>query len=41
MVKGNFLNRKAGMKEGILEHQERRRNIISKNMSKSNRPFFF
>ena len=32
MAKGSSLNRKETLKEGTLEHQEGRKNIVSKNM---------
>lgn len=37
MAKENSQNRKKLIKEGILEHQEGRKNVLSKNMGKYNR----
>lgn len=44
MVEQSSLNRKEITKEGIMEHQERKKNMVYKNMNKTNRlpsPFEF
>lgn len=37
MAERKSLNRKEKITEGILEHEERRKNIVSKDMSKCSR----